>query len=90
MDNLSNVAIRLHDELRALEAFNLAQDLCKAYFDEYADPKDCRTRLDESDFEWAIQWGLFNGDARTAREWCADYVAPWFADREEHYWELGY
>lgn len=84
--SLSTTAIRLHDDLRALSSTLDALGVCADYFAQYAD----NGTLDESDFLWAVQWGLFGGNLTTARKWCGESVTLWFNDLEDYYWELGY
>lgn len=84
--SLSTVAISLHDDLRALSSTLDALGVCADYFAQYADNRT----LDESDFLWAVQWGLFGGNLTAARKWCGESVYQWYDDLDAYYWELGY
>lgn len=71
---ISNVAINLHDALH-VASMEHAPAVCKEYFEEHVEW--CNS-LDESDFLWAVQWGMFDGDEVKACQWCVEHVLPMF------------
>lgn len=98
-------AMLLHDALRNIcahyaeapaDTFTEADVYAKfaevvyEYWDNYADCANAADRMDEDDFVWAIQWGIYGGTESFALAYFREVLGERAESLDEYYFEMGF